>query len=55
MTKMGIVFKYIGCLIILVASSGIGIHYGEELKKYLNQLEELKSSHPKRLQEGGNM
>ena len=42
MTKMGIVFKYIGCLIILVASSGIGIHYGEELKKYLNQLEELK-------------
>lgn len=39
---MGIVFKYIGCLIILVASSGIGIHYGEELKKYLNQLEELK-------------
>ncbi len=42
MTKMANLYKCIGCLLILVASSGIGIHYGEELKKYLNQMEELK-------------
>ena len=42
MTDMAILYKCIGGMFVLVASSGLGIHYGEELKSYLNQLEELK-------------
>ena len=42
MTEMESIYKCIGCLMILVASCGIGVHYSEELKTYLIQLEELK-------------
>lgn len=34
--------KWVGCLLILIASTGFGISQSEELKKHLEQLEELK-------------
>lgn len=34
--------KWIGCILIIAASTGLGMSRSEELKKHLEQLEELK-------------
>lgn len=34
--------KFIGCIMILIASTGIGIIYGESLKKRVKQLKEIQ-------------
>ena len=41
--EMEMLFKVFGCLLILCSSSAIGITYSQEIKKRLQELEELKA------------